>query len=406
MKYILIGLLFASQVGFASQEFRVIDRQDHSTKTYYKKVSLKDLISDTHFEGKYFKIVHKKSNEPISFSDPDPQLVQKAANTYYHLTQAKDFWLNNLQVYTPESFPQLTIRLEITNTFSELGHYSHDNFNPQYNNALSIPEGQTPEWVPVEKQDKWGKEIWFRPKKVISTKELTNTLGPNPVSVALKQMHAPFINYTVNQFTKTLIDHLFYSAEMTTSLRSDFSRFLGTIALSYFVVESSKKMDPLFMEKWFYLDTSMVPEVIYHEYAHLILSDHLEMSHSTPVIEGYADYFAAIMSEKKKVYAKVPGHSNANPKDPYNDRPYNHMDEHISNATSDFVLSVLWDVRETLGKEVGDKVIFESRKKLNTKTATISHHMLKALLETCSEICPSPRKDRLKLYQTFSKRGF
>ncbi|HLT22014.1 MAG TPA: hypothetical protein VKZ84_01155 [Bacteriovoracaceae bacterium] len=405
MKYFILGILFISHFSNA-EEFKVIERRDNSTKTYYKQVQLKDLLSATHFEGKYFKIVYKKSNEPIAFNDPDQDLVQKAANVYYHLSNAKDFWINGLHVHTPETYPQLTIRMEITNTFSELGHFSHDNLNPQYNNALSIPAGETPEWVPVEKYDRWGKEIWFRPKKVVSTKELENDLGPNPVSVALKQMQAPFINYTINRFNHSLINHLFYADQVTSSLRADFTRFIGTIALSYFVVDASRRLDPLFMEKWFYLDTSMVPEVIYHEYAHLILSDYLEMSHSTPVVEGYADYFAAIMSEKKVVYAKVPGHSNAQPKDPHNDRFYHHMDEHKSRATSDFVLSVLWDVRETLGKEIGDRVIYESRKKLNTKTATISHHMLKAILETCSEICPSPRRDRLKLYQTFSKRGF
>lgn len=405
MKIVLGVLLLVTNISFAD-EFKVLDRKDNSTHTYFKKVSLEDLISDTHFEGKYFKIVHKKSNQPISFNDPDSELILRAANAYYHLTRAKDFWLKNLQVKTPESFPQLTIRLDITNTFSELGHYSHDNHSPQYNNALSIPAGETPEWVPAEKYDKWGKEIWFRPMKVISTKELADDIGPNPVYLAMKQMQAPFINYTVNRFNQTLINHLFYADRMTTSLRSDFTKFIGTIALSYFLVDATKRMDPLFMEKWFYLDTAMVPEVVYHEYAHLILSDHLEMSHSTPVVEGYADYFAAIMSEKKKVYAKVPGYSNVNPKDPHNDRFYTHLDEHQSNATSDFVLAVLWDVRDTLGKEVGDRVIFESRKKLETKTATISHHMLRAILDTCSEICPSPRRDRLKLYQTFSKRGF
>lgn len=404
MKYLVLSLLFISLAEAA--EFRVIERQNNSTKIFYQKVHLNDLLSSTHFEGKYFKIVHKKSNEPIAFNDPDQKLVEKAANAYYHLSQAKNFWLEKLQVYTPETFPQLTIRIEITNTFSELGHFSNDNLNPQYNNALSIPAGETPSWVPAEKQDKWGKEIWFRPMKTLSTKELENNLGPNPVHLALKQMQAPFINYTINQFNQTLINHLFYSNQMNSSLESEFTKFIGTLALSYFIVNGSKRLDPLFMEKWFYLDTAMVPEVVYHEYAHLILSDYLEMSHSTPVVEGYADYFAAIMSNKQIVYAKVPGHSNINPKDPQNDRFYHHMDEHNSNATSDFVLSVLWDVRETLGEEVGDKVIFESRKKLQTKTATISHHMLKAILETCSEICPSPRRDRLKLYQTFSKKGF
>lgn len=398
MKFLILSLFIYSS-GVLAREFTVIDRQDNSIKTHYKKVQLEDLNSDTHFEGTYFKIVYKKSNEPIPFS-ADKSIVQRAANIYYHLTRAKNFWLDK----SSNTFSQLTIRLDITNGFNEFGHYSNDNLDPQYNNALSVPEGVTPEWVPADKYDKWGKEIWFRPMKKVSTQDVINELGPNPVTVALKQMQAPFINYTVNQFNQTLMNHAFYASLTKNSLGKDFGRFLGTIALTYFVIEASKKMDPLFVEKWFYLDSSMVPEVIYHEYAHLILSDHLEMSHSTPVIEGYADYFAAIMSNKRKVYAKVPGHSNSNPKDPYNERHYSHMDE--LKASSDFVLAVLWDVRETLGSEVADQVIYESRKKLETKTATIHQHMIRAILDTCSEICPSPRVARLKLYETFRKRGF
>lgn len=398
MKIIAL-LLFVYSSNIFANEFSVIDRRDHSTKTYFKKVILEDLTSNTHFEGKYFKIVYKKSNEPIPFN-AEKEIVQRAANIYYHLTQAKNFW----QKMNPQVFSQLTIRLDITNNYSQLGHFSNDNLDPQYNNALSVPEGETPDWVPADKQDKWGKEIWFRPMKMISTKDMVYDLGPNPVTLALKQMQAPFINYTVNKFNQTLMNHAFYAALTKNSLGEDVGRFIGTLALTYFLIETSKKMDPLFVEKWFYLDTSMVPEVIYHEYAHLILSDELEMSHSTPVIEGYADYFAAIMSNKRKVYAKVPGYSNSNPKDPYHERHYTHLDE--LNATSDFVLAVLWDVRETLGAEVADQVIYESRKKLETRSATINQHMIRAILDTCSEICPSPRVDRLKLYETFRKRGF
>ena len=37
--------------------------------------------------------------------------------------------------------PKVTIRLELTNVFNELGHFANDNLDPQYNNALSIPAG-------------------------------------------------------------------------------------------------------------------------------------------------------------------------------------------------------------------------------------------------------------------------
>ena len=50
----------------------------------------------------------------------------------------------------------------------------------------------------------------------------------------------------------------------------------------------SNFIEYLFTRKWYKFDSALVPEIIYHEFAHLALSDNLELSHSTPVIEGMA----------------------------------------------------------------------------------------------------------------------
>lgn len=412
MKKLIIGALIASLTSgmfsaFADDTFTVLLRKEgRSNKSYYAEVSLHDMVSTTSFDGRYFKIVKGKSNEAISFTDPDEDLVLKAANAYYHLTKARDFWVNHMKSDVPASLPKIVVRLEISNLFDEQGHFANDKRDPQFNNALSIPEGETPEWVPAEKQDKWNKEIWFRPMKRISTKELENRMGPNPVTVALQTVESPFINYTQNKFNMTLLEHILYPTYVTRPFWQESLIFIGTIALTKVVIAASKKLDRFFLEKWFYLDTAMVPEVIYHEYAHVILSDHLQISHSTPVIEGMADYFAAVLSGKRKVYAKVPGHSNSNPKDTNLKRPYGHWDEANQNAAGDFVLAALWDVRETLGEEVGDRVVYEARKMLKTESATIADHLLRSILLSCEKSCPNARVDKYKLYETFTKRGF
>lgn len=392
---------------FAGSEpfFEVLLRQDKSQKTYYTQAKMVNLESSHSFDGKYFKIVKGKEKEAISFDEKDDKILLRAATAYYHLNLARDFWVNHIKSEVAEKLPKLIVRLDIKNQFDDLGHFANDNRASQFNNALSVPAGETPSWVPADKQDKWGKEIWFRPMKSILTKDL-GPMGPNPLTLGLMAIERPLLDYTQGQFNRRIMEQLFYPAYTSRPLHEDLIRFAGTFALMKVILYGSSYTDKLFIEKYYYLDTALVPEIAYHEYAHVVLSDHLELSHSTPVNEGIADYFAAVQSQTRKIYGKVPGYSNSAPKDTQQKRPYSHWDESNRNATADFTLSVLWDVRETLGADVGDKVVYEARKFMKTSTATISEGLLRAILKACDIKCDYPRRDKYKLYQTFMKKGF
>jgi hypothetical protein len=386
-----------------TRKFEVLERKNKSNKIRVLDVFLDDLVSADSFDGKYFKIVLGKNSSAIRFDEPNQLIVRKAANVYYHLSKARNFW--NKKFHLPQSEKKYVIRLEITNQFDELGHFAHDNRSPQFNNAVSVPSGESPDWIPAEKQRKWYNEIWFRPMKKIDVNDLPD-LGPNPLTVSLQALEEPFLNYTRNNFNQSILEHIFYPTYAANPLWVDVIRFAGTIALTKVVIEGTKLSDRLFVEKYYYLDTAMIPEVIYHEYAHVMLSDHLELFHSTPVVEGFADYFAAIMSNKKLVYAPVKGFGNASGKEINSKKKYSHWYEANRMASSDFVLSVLWDVRKTLGPHIADKLIFDSRTLLKTQSATISHHLIEAILATCDSVCEEPRRDRLLLYEKFSLKGF
>jgi hypothetical protein len=399
--------LLATTTAFASigPSFKVLLRQDNSTGTYYSQKEMPDLESNNSFDGKYFKIVKSKDNEAVSFDEKDEKLLLKAANAYYHLNKARSFWVDQIGSKVAEALPKTTVRIDILNQFDDLGHFANDNKTAQYNNALSVPEGRTPDWVPADKQEKWGKEIWFRPLKSIPTKDL-GPMGPNPLTTSLISLDQPLINYTQNQFNQRLMEQFFYPSYVSRPLHQDIMRYAGTIAMMKVIIYGSKKVDNLFIDDFYYLDTAMIPEIIYHEYSHLVLSDKLLMSHSTPVNEGMADYFAAVLSQKRKLYAKVSGFSNSAPKDTQEKKKYSHWDESNRNATADFTLSVLWDVREALGAETGDKVVYEARNYLKTETSTISDGLLRAILNACDVKCENPREDKYKLYATFMKKGF
>lgn len=383
----------------------VLKRGEKNLKVYLEKEELDNLESNESFDGKYFKLVLGKNKEAISLTEKDEKILVKAASVYYHLSKAREFWVTRMQSQVAVEMPKIVVRLEITNVFDELGHFAHDNRNPQYNNALSVPEGETPSRVPANKQDKWGKEIWFRPKKNILSKDLP-TAGPNPITTSLMALENPVLGFLQDQFNLQLMQNFFYPSYVGRPVSNDVVQLIGTYALLKVIIHGSKYADPLFMDKYYYLDSAMVPEIVVHEYNHMVLSDHLAMTHSTPVNEGMSDYFVAVMSKKKKIYAKVRGHSNAAAKDPQNKRPYSHWDESNRMATGDFTLSVLWDVRETLGEESGDKVIYQARRYLKTESSTISEGLLRAILRACDDKCEEPRRDKLKLYQTFQKKGF
>ena len=409
MRKITFGLIILFYISNTSAQeapsFRVLERKAKSNHTLYRNVALENLTSADSFDGKYFKIVKAKSDEAINFTDTDSEILLKAATAYHHLTIARKFWLEKIGSKNPEIYQKITVRLKITNLYDEQGHFAHDNRSPQFNNALSISEGETPQWVPAERQQKWNKEIWFRPLKKIETKDLPE-IGSNPLTVSMEALEQPFINYTANQFNMSIVEHIFYPTFSSNPLWVDFIRFAGTIAITKGIIEASKHSDRLFMEKYYYLDTVMVPEVIYHEYSHIMLSDYLEMSHSTPVIEGMADYFAAALADKRRVYSNVKGYSNAAGKDTQSKKDYSHWYESNRYATADFTLSVLWDVRDTLGEIVADQIVFEARKLLETRTATINHHLIQAVLDACDKRCEKPRRDKLRLYETFSAKGF
>ena len=167
---ILVTLHFSAQA--SAQIFETALVRGKRFKPSLEKVELPNLVSTEGFDGKYFKIVVGKSNDAISFSESDEKLKLKAATTYYHLNLIRDFWVNEMHSENVKNMSKVIVRLEITNLFSDLGHYQHDSIDPHYNDALSIPAGEPMEGVDIPA---WGNEIWFRPVKKIKTEDLPST---------------------------------------------------------------------------------------------------------------------------------------------------------------------------------------------------------------------------------------
>lgn len=380
----------------------------HNFKPTLIETQMPDLISDTSFDGRYFKMVLAKSNTAIPLSEPNEVLRLKAATAYYHLNKARDFWVNDLHSEFAEKLPKMTVRLELTNVYSDLGHWERDSNNPQYNNALSIPEWTQMEGIEIPEADRWGKEIWFRPMVKVRTEDLPNSgMGPsgNPLSQYLSMISEPVTHSATNRIIQNVLESIFYPENLNTDLKTSILRQAGTVALTLLILEGAKHTDKLFLEKYYYLDTAMIPEIVYHEYGHHALSDRLAISHSTPVNEGMADYFATAIGNNPSIAKKMKKYSLAMPKNGKNKNRYDPIYETSIFANSDFVLSVLWSIKKEF-PEVADQLIYDARTHLSTGESNIRSGLLGALIESCKTVCLTPRVDRLKMLEIFELRGF
>jgi len=367
--------------------------RDEDYKAIIAEVSLKDLTSDVGYEGKYFKIVKGKSNEAVRFDDSE-ELQLKAATTYYHLNKARKYFIEVAKSENVATLPQVVIRLELTNVFNEIGHFAHDNLNPQFNNALTVPSGVG---YPAKNIPAWEKEIWFRPSKEINIKEFQGTVESAGIKPSLEVFRNQTHMTNLNQF----LIALFGGAGDPSSMM----RVAGSSLMMEFVYQTSDIAASFFARKIYRLDSALVPEIIYHEFAHVALSNHLELTHSTPVNEGMADYFAGKIANSKKLALKIKEYNLFNGKKVRKKQQYNMAFERGDYANADFVFGLLWNIGATVGEDIEVQFMNTLTSKLETN-ATIREDLLNASLETCKEVCKVPLNDRLRLYKFYNAKNF
>lgn len=411
---VLTSIASASDISICPKNFDILVRDQKEGYSFVSK-QLDDLYCGSKFEGKYFKIVKGTSDEPIDFNIEDKMLLKKAANVYFHLTEARNYWINEIKSDYVKSLPQTIVRLDITNSYSSVRHYKNDELEKNNNNAWSVPDGHEPDFVKNPK--KWGKEIWFSPMKQIQTRNLVESDGSNPVHESLILVKDPLVEYNKNSLIYTGMAMTIAPAINQSILLQTAVTNLGMLAILYGSIEITKHMDKMFMEKYYYIETAMIPEIIYHEYAHIAMSDHLIPVHSVPVIEGMADYFASRIAKRDKMYEKMDDFSTNRYKDVNNKSLYSPFLEGAWNATSDFSLSLLvkgkMDFEEANANRIKkgqpiivdyDQLVFNAHFLLD-ETSNIENGLTKALVETCKEMCSSVRAGVNTLQYTFEKKG-
>ena len=399
IKKFIITLFSLLNISDAQANFSIqMDVMARNKHFHVKKIkgNLKNLTSNNSFEGLHFKIVHGKSDEAIQFTNEELRL--KAATVYYHLEKARDYFTDKLNSKYVKSLPQTIIRIEHTNKFNELGHFANDNFEPQFNNALTIPAGIGYEPAGIKP---WNTEIWFRPAKKIHLSEIENSQIPIDAKKILKNFRN---GVHMSSLQKFLVDYFVVKIYGQLDLNGSIEQFLRTTGSSILLelaLSQSNLIQRIITKKWYHLETALIPEIIYHEYSHLALSDGLLLNQSTAVIEGMADFFAGKISNSKELATKVAKYNTYNGKKVNSTQLYQQEFELTSMANTDFLFGLLWQINEVIQDE---NLIYELRNKISTDSK-IRDDLIKGIFDLIDENPKFTQEIKLKLYRMLYSRG-
>ncbi len=404
-----------AETTYCPKSFEVLERDKKDGYTMQKR-ELKKLFCNDRFEGEHFKIVFSTEDEAIPFNHENEAIKKKAANVYHHLTVAREFWIKEIKSDFVASIPQTIVRIDITNAYSSARHFKNAEQEKNYNNAWTTPEGQTPK--NASEQKKWGKEIWFSPSKKVESRKEVKSEGNNPVHDSLVLIKDPIVEMNKTALIYTGLAMVAAPDIIDGAVLNLALKRVAAIAVIYGLIELSYHMDKVFINKYYYVDTAMIPDVIYHEYAHIAMSDTMKTVHSVPVIEGMADYFATRISDRKKMYEEIKGYSNNKAKNRADKSLYSPYLEGSWNATSDFTLSLLWlgktefdklnQKRQSKGQSAVvnyDQLIFQTHYHLD-ENSDIANDLNLALINACKEICTTIRPGVNTLNQVMEQKGF
>ncbi len=369
---IFIYLLSSSLFAFESDCKALV--RNHKRKLIVKTVKIKDLVSKTHFHGRYFKVLKRNSEDAIAFNSPDSF---RACTVYYHSTLAKDYFKNNFELKRLQRPRAIKLRIEMNLGFEESVHMMHENNGLFYNNAVTIPPSTNSRII-----DKpWFYEIWFAPKKPVKidssiyrASELV-TSGPFMSSLLLGVGQSQATTIGIDLIRGTEFGAGFYTKTLALSI--------GVTA----IVPSLLKWLSKPFKQTLYLDSAMIPEVIYHEYSHYALSEFLSIDKHAPVVEGVANYFAAIIGKTDSILDSTRGHSKGlveiSAKDTKN---YKYSMEDKKYAQLDFSFKFLYAIKKTFGQEVGTSIIFNAIKLLSNRTGReLKSDLIPALKEAITK---------------------
>ncbi len=381
-KIVFLLIAINSSWSWAIEHHCIANVRDEKQRIVKKEVSLQELRSIDSFKGRFFEILEGESEEAIKFSNK--KLSHRACTVYYHLSKARDYFSSRYDIAVLKRSRRIRVRINMTRGWSDTDYYMHKDLVTSYNNVYAIPASKR---RITEGVQPWGPELWFSPAKAIKKK---STLSKTLDYVTTKEMRTALLTGVFEGNVQNFLRQRVGGEELT-ALESEvyLASFLVSIGSIVFIPELAKTVSKLF-NKTVYLDTAMIPEVIYHEYTHIVLSDFLDVGKKTPVTEAYANFFASDISGSHAILHKAHKYSKGlikiSAKDP---AKFDYWMDDPSAAQFHIGFKLLYEIKKGLGKIIGEEeareIIFQTYKKLSF-SSTLQKDLLYELVLTVKEI--------------------
>jgi hypothetical protein len=393
MKFLIFILLLSINAKAFETEC-IAQVRDAKMRLTSKKVVIKDLLRADRFDGRYIKVVSKKNDEPLRVDSP---LSYRACTVYYHLSKAREFFIHELDLRIVKKPRAVVTRIEMDQGFESSVHFLHENHGRFYNNALTIPPSGASRII-----DKpWYYEIWFAPKKkvVVDNKlqRATDIVSSKPMMRAL--------TLGVLQGQVTAIGQ-----DFARGLSLDASYHLSSLALSLGVTAAVPillNQTTKLIKSSIYLDTAMIPEVIYHEYSHFAFSQYLSISHSSAVAEGVANFYAAMIGKTDSLLQKTKGFSKGLAKVSAKGKMnYDYFMEDSNMAQLDFTFKFLYSLKEEFGKKYAVELVYLSLKNAKQDELKIKFDFIDLLKRNLGKVKSYQKGDEYRLIKIIQKFGF
>jgi hypothetical protein len=362
--------------------------RDRNHNLIKQRVQLDHLVSDTAYKGKYFEVVHSKDETPVNFNHETLDL--RACTVYYHLSKARNYFQTHFNDRYLSTLRELKIRIDMPYSFIDSSHYMHEDFKSD-NNSITIPPSTN---ARVPEVDAWGYEIWFAPAK--------KAKKSNQVEMAASIVNSATSQNSLRLGVATSLGQTMAAdlARGVTITSLEGQMYVESLLLSLFVVTATpfiiEKSAAIF-KRTFYLDTALLPEVIYHEFAHVALSKFLRPSHKSPINEGMANFFAADIGNTSKILSKTNGLAKGlNPLNANKKIKFEPWMEDKKYAQFGFTFHLLWKIKRELGDSFSRELIYETHKKLNA-SSKVRQDLLAALESTVKELIVDANEEKIIL---------
>lgn len=394
----LILLIMLSSISQASVVSVNVRNEDQ--KLVVLKKEMTTLVGSHLAENEHFRVLDRTNDDSLDLLSPELSAEDhlRAGTILHHMAIARNYFVSVLHSEYVAQLPRVNVRLNMMQPFNEFYHFVKDSKVEQFNNAVSVPPSSIKKMPGVAD---WGHEIWFRPAKAQeidnavyqSSKQLDDL---NMTTAVIGSLTDESVSDAIIQSTlDTSIDNLDYMGYIT--------KLLWTVGIFEVTPKVLKLVSKPFKTNTF-MDTAMIPEVIYHEFSHVALSDFVSLKRSNPLNEGMANYFAAVINGHSKIAAKNAGHSkNVSPYSGKKKIMYSARFETEKAAHSNFVFSFLWRLRERFeselpnGKELADKLIFTSRKHIRYADKAIKDDLIPSLVDAVEEVFPKAQSRKIRL---------